>query len=227
MSWRTCEILLWCFLVATFWSLIWNPLLIVPVSFQLLFFIRLLSVGSLEFDLFVESWLVCWCFFDTFTDYFSITDLNLVSDCRWLASTGFHQNLLLQITCPCCFDLFDGSCRVCCCFFDVFRSLIFDHWFEVIVFSSIGFNSLFHLWFFPLRIISTFFWCFAECVRFFVIFSGQYILICDMKPALLIVDNSFQLDSYLLPILHVPCPCGFDLWQILASSLGCLVSDIS
>ena len=52
-----------------------------------------------------------------------------------------------------------------------FDSLIFDHWFEIIVFSSIRFNSLFHLWFFPLRIISTFFWCFAKCVRFFVIFS--------------------------------------------------------
>ena len=119
MSWRTCEILLWCFPVTTFRSLIWNPLLILHVSFQLLFFIKLLSFRSLEFDLFVESWLVCWCFFDTFSDYFSITDLNLVSDCRWLASTGFHPILLLKITYPCCFDLFDGSCWVCWCFFDV------------------------------------------------------------------------------------------------------------
>ena len=101
-----------------------KPLLIVNVSFQLLFFIKLLSLRSLDFDLFVESWLVCWCFFDTFSDYFSITDLNLVSDCRWLASIGFYPILLLQITYPCSFDLFDGSCLVCWCFFWCFHSLI-------------------------------------------------------------------------------------------------------
>ena len=157
MSWRTCAILLWCLLVTTFWSLFWNPLLFLHVSFQLLFFIKLLSFRSLEFDLFVESWLVCWCFFDMFTDYFSITDLNRVSDCRWFASTWFHPILILHIPYPCCFDLFDGSCRVCWRFFWCFPltniwSLVWNNLF----FSSIRFNSLLHLWCFPLRLISTF-----------------------------------------------------------------------
>ena len=41
LSWRTCETLLWCSLVTTFWSLTSNSLLFVHVSFQLLFFISL------------------------------------------------------------------------------------------------------------------------------------------------------------------------------------------
>ena len=49
LSWRTCEILLRCSLVTTFWSLIWNPLLIIHVSFQLLFFISLWYFRCLTF----------------------------------------------------------------------------------------------------------------------------------------------------------------------------------
>ena len=66
--------------------------------------------------------------------------------------------------------------------------------------------------------------CAVFCDFFWSILCFLFFIICEvMKPALLIVDNSFQLDSYLLPIFHVPCLCGFDLWQILASSFGCLI----
>ena len=49
LSWRTCETLLWCSLVTTFWQLISNSLLIVHVSFQLLFFINLWYFRCLTF----------------------------------------------------------------------------------------------------------------------------------------------------------------------------------
>ena len=49
LSWRTCGTLLWCSLVTTFWSLISNSLLIVHVSFQLLFFISLWYFRCLTF----------------------------------------------------------------------------------------------------------------------------------------------------------------------------------
>ena len=139
-----------------------------------------------------------------------------------------------------------------------FDSLIFDHWFEIIVFSSIRFNSLFHLWLFPLRIICTFFdvlanvsgllWCFLvnkfwsviwnqHCFLLITRFNwipicfpvsafvslwfwpladlGQFFgLTCEwcflvttcwslIWNSLLMVDDSFQLDSYFLPNFHV------------------------
>ena len=93
-SWRTCEILLRCSLVTTFWSLIWNPLLIVHVSFQLLFFISLWYFRCLTFlknlDLFVEVF--CEILFN-----FLIIDLEtVVCVCKWFVGTpSFHHMLLL------------------------------------------------------------------------------------------------------------------------------------
>ena len=94
LSWRTCEILLRCSLVTTFWSLIWNPLLIVHVSFQLLFFISLWYFKCLTFlknlDLFVEVF--CEILFN-----FLIIDLEtVVCVCKWFVGTpSFHHMLLL------------------------------------------------------------------------------------------------------------------------------------
>ena len=98
MSWRTCEILLWCSLVSTFWSLISNSLLIVHVSFQLLFFISLWY-----FRCFFE---IRWLFWRILTSLlkflwnllnFLIIDLaTVVCVCKWFVGTpSFHQMLFL------------------------------------------------------------------------------------------------------------------------------------
>ena len=99
LSWRTCEILLRCSLVTTFWSLFWNPLLIVHVSFQLLFSISLWYFGCFfeirwlflkNLDLFVEVF--CEILFN-----FLIIDLEtVVCVCKWFVGTpSFHHMLLL------------------------------------------------------------------------------------------------------------------------------------
>ena len=244
---------LWCFLVTTCWSLIWNSLLIVPVSFQLLFFIHLSSLTLVAFliwflllflgntfwssalfhfvhkssrlfflnNIFFEwvlkkFWtlsLILGSLFFLFlmfsSHYLLITDFKPLADCPgFVPAFVFHQAFIFEISWiwPFCGILacllmffwyfygllldhrFEPRFRMPITRFNwvspnsnltdsisvllwpfwwilssllmflwCFDSLIFDHWFEIIVFSSIRFNSLFHLWFFPLRIISTFF----------------------------------------------------------------------
>ena len=100
MSWRTCEILLWCSLVTTFWSLTSNSLLFVHVSFQLLFFISLWY-----FRCFFE---IRWLFWRILTSLlkflwnllnFLIIDLaTVVCVCKWFVGTpSFHQMLFLFV----------------------------------------------------------------------------------------------------------------------------------
>ena len=138
MSWRTCEILLWCFRVTTFWSLIWNPLLIVHVSFQLLFFISLWYFRCLTFlknlDLFVEVFLK---FFSTFWSSILKTSFVFVND---------SMGLLLFIIC--CSFLSWRTCEILlwCSLVTTFWSLISNS----LLIVNVSFQLLFFssLWYF-------------------------------------------------------------------------------
>ena len=144
MSWRTCEILLRCSLVTTFWSLIWNPLLIVHVSFQLLF-----SISLWYFRCFFEIrwlfWRILTCLLKFFVKFYSTFWSSILKPSFVFVNDSL--GLLLSIIC-CCFMMSWRTCEILlwCSLVTTFWSLISNS----LLIVHVSFQLLFFisLWYF-------------------------------------------------------------------------------
>ena len=136
MSWRTCAILLWCFLVTTLRSLIWDSLLIDGDSFQLLFFISLSSSTLVAF--------LTWFLLLSGQCVLITVLFHYVHKSSWV----FFYIILFEFWRI--FDLCGLSWRVCFVFLWCILVITFWWWFEIPGWLSMTRFSLFFisLWYF-------------------------------------------------------------------------------